>query len=92
MSLTDNENGITYGTVMFFIIIMIGIFVWAIGGIVMDELEGVVNTMYDDISPSLMGRVVEISDAYSYLPFMILSAAVVYLIVRGLRRDDSAIR
>ena len=84
----DDDAGITYGLMMMFIALAIGIFAWMFIGIVIDHLEVLYNSMSHLFSDTMGGRVTDTVNIYSYLPFFFLATAVIYLIVRGLRRGD----
>lgn len=84
----DDDSGITYGLMMMFIALAIGIFAWMFIGIVIDHLEGLYNSMSYLFSDTMGGRVTDTVNIYSYLPFFFLVTAIIYLIVRGLRRGD----
>lgn len=87
MKLFQDDSGTAYGVVMFIIFLAIAIFAWMFVGILMDHLEINFNAMPEMFSPTMGGRVTDISNIYSYLPFFFLVAGMVYLIVRGLRRE-----
>ena len=84
----DDDSGITYGLMMMFIALAIGIFAWMFIGIVIDHLEVTYNSMSDMFSDTIGNRVTDIVNIHSYLPFFFLVTAVLYIIVRGLRRGD----
>lgn len=84
----DDDSGITYGLMMMFIALAIGIFAWMFVGIVIDHLEGLYNSMSHLFSDTMGARVTDTVDIHSYLPFFFLITAVLYLVVRALRRGD----
>lgn len=84
----DDDSGITYGLMMMFIALGIGIFAWMFIGIVIDHVEVLYNSMSHLYSDTMGSRVTDTVNIYSYLPFFFLITAVLYLIVRGLRRGD----
>lgn len=84
----DDDSGITYGLMMMFIALAVGIFAWMFIGIVVDHLEGLYNSMFYLFSDTMGNRVTDIVNIHSYLPFFFLVTAVLYIIVRALRRSD----
>ena len=84
----NDDTGIAYGLLMMVIALAIGIFAWMFVGIVMDHLEGLYNSMSYLFSDTMGNRVTDTVNIYSYLPFFFIVTAVIYLVVRGLRRGD----
>ena len=90
-SLLHNKSGMAYGYIMFMVLLIVGIFAWMIVGLVMDSSEEIFNSdslrsMYSD---TIGDAVEDISNSYSYVPFFIVVAGVVFLFVRGLKRDET---
>ena len=88
MKFFENESGVAYGLIMMFIALTIGIFAWMFVGILMDHLEVTYNSLSDMYSDTMSDTVTDTVNSYSYLPAFFLIAAVIYLIVRSLRRDS----
>ena len=84
----DNDEGVAYGLVMLVIALAIGIFAWMFIGILMDHLEVTFNSMADMYSSTMPDTVTDTVDSFSYLPIFFLIAAVIYILVRSLRRDS----
>jgi len=83
-----DESGTSYGVVMFVIALAIGIFAWMFMGLLMDSLEEFINNMSYMFSDTILNRVTDIVNIYAILPFTFLAAGVIFLIVRGLRRNN----
>lgn len=88
MNFLRDDTGIAYGLIMVVITLAIGIFSWMFVGILIDHLESLFNSMRHLFSDSMGNRVTDVVNIYGYLPIFFLITTVVYLIVRGLRRDS----
>lgn len=88
MNLLKDDSGITYGLIMFIVALAIGIFTWMFTGLLIDLLEECFNSIAYLISPSLANRVTDAVNIYSYMPLFILITCIIFLIVRGLKRND----
>jgi len=88
LTIIKDESGTTYGIVMFIIALATGVFAWMFMGLLMDSLEEFINSMPWMFSATIGSRVTDIVNIYSILPFTFLAAGVIFLIVRGLRRNS----